>query len=84
MSVPLDPEHYPDPLPLEAIVWHDDGPPIFFGHYWLKGTPMLLGPRHACLDWSVAKGGRLCAYRFDGEQTLDPRNLIHVAANGLV
>jgi len=23
------------------------------------------------VDWSVAKGGFLCAYRWDGEQVLD-------------
>ena len=46
-------------------------PPVFFGHYWLPDSnPSLMAPNAACLDYSVAKGGFLCAYRWDGEQTL--------------
>ena len=33
--------------------------------------PELLRHNIACVDWSVAKGGFLCAYRWDGEQELD-------------
>jgi hypothetical protein len=47
-------------------------PPVFFGHYWLPvdaaKTPQA--PNVACLDYSVAKGGHLVAYRWDGESTL--------------
>ncbi|WP_439621600.1 metallophosphoesterase [Gemmata sp.] len=51
--------------------------PVFFGHYWLnKKSPKLLGPNVACLDYSVAKGGFLCAYRWDGEQRLDPAKFV--------
>jgi hypothetical protein len=51
-------------------------PPVFVGHYWLSAPhPTLLAPNVACLDYSVAKGGFLCAYRWDGEQTLDPGKL---------
>ena len=33
--------------------------------------PAALAPNIACLDYSVAKpGGKLVAYRWDGEQTL--------------
>ena len=32
----------------------------------------------ACVDWSVAKGGFLCAYRWDGEQTLDAGKFVWV------
>jgi hypothetical protein len=45
--------------------------PIFYGHYWLKGLPILQAENICCLDYSVAKGGRLVAYRWDGEKTLD-------------
>jgi hypothetical protein len=45
--------------------------PVFVGHYWLEGEPVPLAPNIACLDYSVAKpGGRLCAYRWDGEAVL--------------
>lgn len=52
--------------------------PVFFGHYWLNGTPTLLTPNVCCLDFSVAKDGYLAAYRFDGEQTLSEEKLVWV------
>ncbi len=52
--------------------------PVFFGHYWLRGTPQLLTPNACCLDYSVAKGGVLTAYRFDGEEALDAGKLVWV------
>ncbi len=55
-----------------------DAPPLFFGHYWLpfEGTAELIAPNVACLDFSVAKGGALVAYRWDGEQTLDAAKMV--------
>lgn len=47
-----------------------DAPPVFFGHYWLTGAPVLQGPNVACLDYSVARGGTLVGYRWDGERRL--------------
>jgi hypothetical protein len=45
--------------------------PVFFGHYWLsEPSPKLLVENVACVDYSVAKGGFLCAYRWNGEQIL--------------
>ena len=45
--------------------------PAFVGHYWLNApAPFLLTSNVACLDFSVAKGGFLCAYRWDGEREL--------------
>ncbi|MBN8216506.1 MAG: metallophosphoesterase [Spirochaetes bacterium] len=58
----------------------ENAPPIFFGHYWMQGVPRLLSPRVACLDWSVAVGGRLCAYRWDGERDLREDRLVWVEA----
>lgn len=55
-----------------------DDPPVFFGHYWMPGTPRLITPRACCLDWSVAAGGVLCAYRWDGEQELEGSRLVWV------
>lgn len=66
------------PLP-EAILKEfrgDDGfdgeTPAFVGHYWFTGEPRLLSKRVACLDYSVARGGQLVCYRWDGERDLDP------------
>lgn len=44
--------------------------PVFVGHYWLTGTPAPLAKNVACTDYSVAKGGKLVAYRWDGEPVL--------------
>lgn len=63
------------PVPEHALVGHDGGTPVFVGHYWLTGTPAVLSDKVACLDYSVAKGGKLVAYRWDGEQTLDASKL---------
>lgn len=55
-----------------AVPYPPDAKPVFVGHYWMKGNkPELLAPNIACVDWSVAKGGFLCAYRWDGEQERD-------------
>ncbi len=65
-------------VPAHALVGHDGRKPVFVGHYWLSGTPTLLSDKVACLDYSVAKGGKLVAYRWDGESTLDGSKLYWV------
>lgn len=52
--------------------------PVFFGHYWLKGQPTLWRENVCCIDYSVAKGGLLVAYRFDGERLLDKGKFVWV------
>ena len=53
--------------------------PVFIGHYWLKGQPAPLAPNIACVDYSVARpGGKLVAYRWDGEITLDRSKFLSV------
>lgn len=51
---------------------------VFFGHYWLKGEPSLYKNNICCLDYSVAKGGKLVAYRLDNENNLENNKLIFV------
>jgi Calcineurin-like phosphoesterase len=59
---------------------HDDVP-VFVGHYWLTGKPAPLAPNIACLDYSVAKpGGKLVAYRWDGERVLHAEKFVAVTA----
>lgn len=54
--------------------------PVFLGHYWLKeATPRRLARNVACVDYSVAKGGFLCAYRWDGEQELRDENFVYLS-----
>jgi hypothetical protein len=49
-----------------------------FGHYWLKRQPALYRDNIYCLDYSVAKGGYLAAYRFDREIKLSEDKFIYV------
>ncbi len=51
--------------------------PVFVGHYWLlEEKPQVLADNLACLDYSVAKDGYLCAYRWQGEQKLSNDNFV--------
>jgi hypothetical protein len=45
--------------------------PIFIGHYSLTGPPEPLTSQIACVDYGAGHNGSLCAYRWDGESTLD-------------
>jgi hypothetical protein len=66
-----------------ATPYPADAKPVFVGHYWLSAErPELLAWNVACLDYSVAKGGFLCAYRWDGERTLCNENFVWVGTGG--
>lgn len=58
--------------------YRGDDKKVFFGHYWLKGQPSLYKDNICCLDYSIAKGGKLVAYRLQGEGILDRKNLTYV------
>jgi len=64
--------------PADLVISKIEGPPIFVGHYWFSGHPVVESPKLACLDWSVAKGGKLVAYRWDGESGLTNDKLVWV------
>jgi hypothetical protein len=66
------------PLPEQWKGYPYSGPPVLFGHYWFTGTPEVISPRFACLDYSVAHGGPLVAYRWDGEAELSSEKLLWV------
>jgi len=61
-----------------ANYYTPDDKMVFFGHYWLKGNPTPYRNNICCLDYSVAKGGHLVAYRLDEELKLDESKLIYV------
>jgi hypothetical protein len=72
-------EHHVDPSGFDGSPhYFPDEKPVFFGHYWLKHEPMLQRENICCLDYSVAKEGRLVAYRYDGEHRLDGGKLVFV------
>jgi len=54
--------------------------PTFIGHYWFDPSEALApaSRRVACVDYSVAKGGPLTAYRFDGEPELSADKFVAV------
>ena len=55
-----------------------DDKKVFFGHYWLKGEPSLYKQNICCLDYSVAKNGKLVAYRLDDEIVLEENKFVFV------
>jgi len=77
---------YP-PLPATAVSAdhqrhvYTEQVPVIYGHYWRRGTPEH---RHdwtdftACVDFSVAKDGALTAYRWSGEDRIDPTHYVSV------
>jgi hypothetical protein len=69
-----------DEIPHESFLnddyYREGEKPVFFGHYWLKGEPKLFRCNICCLDYSIAKKGRLVAYRFDGESVLKDENFV--------
>jgi hypothetical protein len=63
----------------EAVPYPPADKPVFVGHYWLPPKrPEILAENVACLDYSVAKDGFLCAYRWEGEQKLTNENFVWV------
>jgi hypothetical protein len=66
------------PIPPHARIQDIGSKPIFFGHYWLTGTPSLETSHAVCLDYSAGKGGPLVAYRFNSESELCPDHLVWV------
>lgn len=55
-----------------------EGNPVFFGHYGLSGSPVLLGHNIACVDYSAEPEKQLTAYRWDGDARLKAENLVFV------
>jgi hypothetical protein len=71
-----------DPLPDDIVAgatpYPAPAPPVFIGHYGLRAhSPSLLATNVACVDWGVASGGFLCAYRWDGERELSAAKFVH-------
>ena len=56
----------------KAVPYPVAAKPVFVGHYGLSAaSPDILTGNVACLDFNVTNGGFLCAYRWNGEQTLN-------------
>ncbi|MEO8446758.1 MAG: metallophosphoesterase [bacterium] len=55
---------------LEKDYFYDEDIPVICGHYWFRGNPQIESGNVACVDYSVAKEGKLIAYRWNGEKVL--------------
>jgi len=64
------------PVPQGIPKYDASDKPCFIGHYWLSGDPEPLAANVACLDYSVAKNGKLVAYRWSGEAVLEKDNFV--------
>ena len=67
IALPEDPITVDTPAPYTDV-------PVIFGHYWRTGTPDVLNPKAVCVDYSVANGGPLVAYRWSDETDLHSDN----------
>ena len=47
---------------------HLENKPVFFGHYWLNGSPSITAPNAACLDFHVGEGVEKLRVRLRYEQ----------------
>lgn len=76
LSVP-DPSQLPD-LPLvgaaDALLYPEDAPPVFVGHYKMVGVPTVEAASALCLDYPA----RPCLYQWSGEARLDAGNLVEI------
>ncbi len=72
-------EPLPEAVKKSAVPYPEDAKPVFIGHYWRTGIrPDLLHENVACVDWSVAKRGFLCGYRWSGESKLNNEHFVWV------
>lgn len=71
-SVPVLDDLPDAPLPgtLMAQTYPARERPVFFGHYWLSGDPVLQSPNALCLDYSAGKDGPLVTYELHPGETL--------------
>lgn len=66
-------------VPKESHPVYDHSKPLFFGHYWMTGTPEIINSSMACVDYSAAKNAcPLVAYRWDGEKDLSEDKFVAV------
>ena len=64
---------------INPVYYSKIAPPVFFGHYWLDDSyPVVQAANVICLDYSIAKGGSLVAYRWNGEEQINNRHLVSV------
>jgi len=80
MQLPFDPPDEPVPEKFHSRLcgYGSDAPPVLFGHYGYLKPAAPLARNVACIDLGVSSGGRMCAYRWDGETELDRAKFLTV------
>jgi hypothetical protein len=58
------------PVSIKQSVYPENSKPVFFGHYWMTGKPVLQTNNALCLDYSAGREGPLVSYQFDPKMTL--------------
>lgn len=58
--------------------YSEELPPVFFGHYCLEKQDLIIKNNLCCVDRCVVRSQTLSAYRWNGETTLLPENLVHI------
>ena len=64
------------PASIKQSVYPVQSKPVFFGHYWMTGKPVLQANNALCLDYSAGREGPLVSYQFDPKTPLDLKNVI--------
>lgn len=57
-------------------IYNSHEPLVFIGHYCINEGPLIPVPNVVCTDNCIANGGRLAAYRWNGEIVADEENFI--------
>lgn len=69
----------PNELVNSILPYDETEKPVVVGHYWLQAdVPTRLSSNVACVDYSIAKQGKLVAYRWSGETELEDENFCFV------
>lgn len=63
---------------LNVTTYEPNAKPVFFGHYWLEGAPVMQSHNTMCLDYSAGRKGPLVTYKFDDNDTYISLNNITV------
>ncbi len=63
------------------VLYSLDDKPVFFGHYWMTGKPILQQENICCVDYSAGEGEKLVCYTFNNlhdwqNEKLDEKNFI--------
>jgi len=66
----------PSQLISDYAVYNKKAPIVFIGHYSLMNTSMIATKNVCCVDACIANGGRLAAYRYNGENELYEKNFV--------